>query len=354
MNRLAGTILKKIKTESTPLIDHDLATFVWRGRSAPFLVGDFTGWDEGQPVKLCRSEPGIWTYQLSLPADAYVEYGFIKDEETLSDPFNPRQTSNGVGGYNNYFGMPDYHPTELTRSLRHIPHGTISQFYLPTDYLIPGTSRMIYLYHPPVTKRVPLLVVWDGQEYLKRVRLNYIVDNLVAQGRMRPVAMAFVTNADQKSRTGEYACNDATLYFLMTKVMALAESELNLIDIRSNPGEFGIVGSSMGGLMALYTAARKPQVFGKVLSQSGAFSFGSFDMVVYDLLDQVETHPLKIWMDVGGYDLPDVLESNRHMRDTLARRGYAPIYREYNAGHNHPAWRDDIWRGLESLYGVAK
>jgi enterochelin esterase-like enzyme len=351
---LVSTILKRLKTEITPLIDNNMATFVWRGRNPPHLAADFTGWDEGSPVKLNKNEPGIWTYQLNLPEDAYIEYGFIKGEETLSDPFNPRQTSNGIGGYNNYFGMADYYPTDLTRNLRHIPHGTISQFYLPTDYLIPGTSRMVYLYRPPVTDRVPLLVVWDGQEYLKRVRLNYIVDNLVAQGRMRPVAMAFVTNADQKTRTGEYACNDATLFFLMSKVMALAERELNLVDIRSNPGVFGVIGSSMGGLMALYTAARKPQVFGKVLCQSGAFSFGSFDMVVYALLDQAEVLPLKIWMDVGKYDMPDLLESNCHMRDTLIRRGYPLTYHEYNAGHNYPAWRDDIWRGLESLFGVVK
>ena len=38
----------------------------------------------------------------------------------------------------------------------------------------------------------------------------------------------------------------------------------------------------------------------------------------------------------------------------MIERGYLLAYHEYNAGHNYPAWRDDIWRGLEALYGVNK
>jgi len=351
---MAGPILKRLKTEQTPLIDGNIATFVWRGRSAPYLEGDFTGWDEGSPVKLVKSEPGIWTYQLTLPSDAYIEYGFRDEEESIHDPFNTRQTPNGIGGYNNFLYMPDYQPTIFTKYNRNIPHGIVRQFHLNVDYYVIGNHRSVYLYQPPVTEPVPLVVIWDGQEYLKRARLNYIVDNLIAQGKMRPIAMAFVTNAGQSSRAIEYACNEATLYFLMTKVMSLAAKELNLIDIRSAPGEYGIMGSSMGGLMALYTGTRLPHFFGKVFSQSGAFSFGNFDLVVFDLLERNIRRLLNIWMDVGMYDIPELLESNQRMHNMLVDRGYPVTYREYHAGHNFPAWRDDIWRGLEFLYGIGK
>lgn len=349
---MAGMILRRLKSEKTPLIDTNRATFVWRGRTAPRLVGDFSGWDDGIPIKMEKSASGLWTHQLNLPPDAYIEYGFIYDQETQVDPLNPRRTSNGVGGYNSYFGMSEYKPTDLTRKLRQVVHGRITHYCLPTENLISGSTRRIYLYQPPVTEPVPLVVVWDGQEYLKRVRLNYILDNLFAQGRIRPIGLAFVSNNDQRSRTGEYACNDATLFFLLTKVIPLAKRELNLLDIRKNPGEYGIMGSSMGGLMALYTGARQPEIFGKVFSQSGAFAFGGFDMGVFTLLGCQKIYPMKIWMDVGIYDIPGLLESNRRMSNLLLQRGYSYTYREYNAGHNYPAWRDDIWRGLEMLYGV--
>jgi enterochelin esterase family protein len=40
------------------------------------------------------------------------------------------------------------------------------------------------------------------------------------------------------------------------------------------------------------------------------------------------------------------------MAKLLTRKGYEVTYREYNGGHNYPAWRDDVWRGLETLFGA--
>jgi enterochelin esterase-like enzyme len=348
---MAESIIKRLKTEPAPFIDNNIVTFIWRGRKPPVLVGDFTGWDDENPAIMVKSEPGVWTYQFNVLSDAYIEYGFQKQGESILDPLNPRQTTNGIGGYNNYFSMPEYKPTNLARKIRNISHGTITKYNNPTEYIIPGRKRSIHLYRPPTNKPVPLLVVWDGQDYLNRIHLNYIVDNLISQGRIRPLALAFVDNGGQEIRTIEYACNDATLVFLMTEVIPLAKKELNLIDINAVPGAFGILGSSMGGLMALYAGVRIPQVFGHVLCQSGAFSWGSFDMVVFDLVQKGEMLPLRIWMDVGMYDLAGLLDSNRRMQAVLNRQGYPITYREYPGGHNYPAWKDDIWQGLEALYG---
>jgi enterochelin esterase-like enzyme len=351
---MTDSILKRLKTQSSPIIDNNTATFVWKGRTPPVLAGDFTGWDDENPAIMLKSEPGVWTYQLTFLSDAYIEYGFLKGEESIVDPFNPRLTPNGIGGYNNYFYMPEYKPTTLGKKKRKIPHGTITSHAIPIEYFSAGKNRTVHLYHPPVTEPVPLVVVWDGQDYLNRIHLNYIIDNLISQGRIQPLALAFVENGGQELRTVEYACSEATLVFLMKEVMPLAKREFNLIDINAFPGAFGVLGASLGGLMALYTGARIPHVFGNVFSQSGAFSWGSYDMVVFDLLQQGEMRPLKIWLDVGIYDLSGLLVSNQRMQKMLNQRGYPITYQEYHAGHNYPAWRDNIWRGLEALYGVRK
>ena len=47
-------------------------------------------------------------------------------------------------------------------------------------------------------------------------------------------------------------------------------------------------------------------------------------------------------MDVGRYEW--LLEPNRRLHELLGERGYDVTYHEYNAGHNYPAWRDDLWR----------
>jgi enterochelin esterase family protein len=107
----------------------------------------------------------------------------------------------------------------------------------------------------------------------------------------------------------------------------------------------------MGGLMALYTGYRLPEIFGRVLSQSGAFTVGKTDMVIYELIQHGDVKPLHIWMDVGKYDFGTLTRANPRLYDLLCKRGYPVTYREYPAGHNYPAWRDDVWRGLEHLYG---
>ena len=107
----------------------------------------------------------------------------------------------------------------------------------------------------------------------------------------------------------------------------------------------------MGGLMALYTGLRLPHIFNHVLSQSGAFSSDEYDPVVYDLIRHIPVQPVKIWMGVGAYDFTDILTGNRAMLAALQEHGYTVCFRQNNAGHNFPAWRDDVWRGLEWLYG---
>jgi enterochelin esterase-like enzyme len=174
-----------------------------------------------------------------------------------------------------------------------------------------------------------------------------ILDNLIAQRRIRPLALAMPYHAGQ-ARGVEYACNDVHLAFLFHHVLPLAQKELNLVDIQANPGVYGILGASMGGLMALYSGLRAPHIFGRVLSQSGAFVVAEGDTVTWDLVEHGPVRPLKIWMDVGRYEW--FLTCNRRVRDLLSTRGYDLAYREYNSGHNYASWRNDLWRGLEWLF----
>jgi enterochelin esterase-like enzyme len=44
------------------------------------------------------------------------------------------------------------------------------------------------------------------------------------------------------------------------------------------------------------------------------------------------------------------LDANRAMKRLLLERNYPVVYREYPAGHNYTAWRQDVWRGLENCF----
>jgi enterochelin esterase-like enzyme len=343
-------ILLRAQTAGTPLIDGETATFVWHGKHPPAIIGDFTNWEDGAPRTFKRRSRGLWTCSMTFPADAYLEYAFLMDGQRLPDPFNPRTTPNGLGKINHYFYMPAGSPAEFAGRNPSIPHGTVTRHVVWTGSmdLVIGRKRVVHLYQPPVAELVPLMVVWDGVDYLRRARLPVIIDNLIAQERIRPRALAMVQNAG-RARIVEYACSDPTLGFLTQSILPLARSNLRLTDPQE--GNYGVLGASMGGLMALYTGLRLSHIFSNVLSQSGAFSSDEYEPVAYDLIRHAPVQPIKIWMGVGAYDFTDILTGNRTMLRALQERGYTVCFRQNNAGHNFPAWRDDIWRGLVWLYG---
>ncbi len=331
-------------------IENDIATFEWRGSSAPRLIGDFNNWEITRAIRLTRSAKNFWTHTLTLPRDAYMEYAFVQRGRRLRDRLNPHPlTPNGVGAFNNYFYMPDAAPTTLFKRERNVPHGKVTHHKITAPRLITTPSRLVHLYQPPTSDPCPLIVVFDGEEYLKRACLPIIVDNLIAQKRIRPVALAMIENGGAENRFVEYACADATVNLLTYVVLPLARKHLNLLN---DEGAHAALGASMGGLISLYTALRLPHIFGKVISQSGGFPLDGDTSVILDLVDFSPKESIKIWMDIGKYDFPFLMDTNPRMRDLLIGKGYDVTYREYGGGHNWPSWRDEVWRGIETIFAL--
>jgi enterochelin esterase-like enzyme len=344
------SLLEQVKEHGNPIIDGTSVTFVWRGKKAPCLVDDLHFWDEN-PQPLAKSAPGVWSISFELPANAYLEYAFldVKTGQRLPDAFNHKTAYNGVGGHNHYFYMPQAEgPTALARPRPGGLRGWVSRHTVPTEGFACGRERRVYLYHPPVKEPVPLLVVYDGLDYLRRGRLAEIVDNLIAEKRMRPVAVAFAENGGE-GRAAEYCCSEATLLFLQRQVLPLASREANVVDHEKQPGVHGILGSSAGGIMAMFTGLRLPHIFGKVFAQSGSYQLWEHETNLFAMVRHQPSADLRIWLDVGMLEWPWLLESNRRMHSLLRERGYDVSYREFVAGHCFTAWRNCMWRGLETL-----
>lgn len=355
MKSISQNWLARAQSEGAPLTDDHTATFVWQGAEPPLLRGDWNDWDEASPLPWRRVAGGrrrptaesVWIATLELAPDAYMEYCLGADDGRVDDPFNPRRVFNGVGQFNHWFYMPQGSPTPLATRRRDVARGELIRLELPTRQWIAGQQRRLILYRPAAAGPAPLLLVYDGPDYLRRASLATLVDNLIAQRRIRPIALAMLANG-RGSRMAEYAGSDATLGFVHELVLPAARQQLDLIDITQEPGAFGVMGASMGGLMALATGLRLPQIFGRVLSQSGAFHLGPYRTTALELVEQGPVQPLRIWLDVGRYEW--LLASNRSTYARLQARGYDVSCREFNAGHNYVAWRDDLWRGLEALF----
>lgn len=335
--------LERARNAGTPLIDGDTATFVWAGKAAPVLRSDMTGWWPGAPPwRLSETQPGVWTHTLSLPVDTYLEYAYFDGDTRLPDPFNPWRTPTGIENHvNNYVYMPGA-PRPVWDETPGVAAGEVTEVTLPARMLTDGL-RGVRLYRPPAPGPYPLLVVYDGNDYLNRARLPLVLDNLLAQGRIRPLAALLIDN-HPKARVPEYACSEATLMFVVHDALAWARQQLPLLD---TPGAHGVMGASMGGLMALFSALRQPDVFGHVLAQSGAYGWRE-ESVVFDLARWQTPPRLRVYQSVGRYEW--LLDVNRRLHEVLAGRGYDAAYQEFNAGHNYPAWAADLSAGLAWLF----
>ncbi len=93
-----------------------------------------------------------------------------------------------------------------------------------------------------------------------------ILDNLLSQGRIPPLAALFVGNGDDRFQ--DFQSTQTFTTSLSSELMPWVRANMHLLaDARRTI----VTGYSAAGLEAAYVAYAHPELFGNVLSQSGAF-----------------------------------------------------------------------------------
>ncbi|MCS6993854.1 MAG: alpha/beta hydrolase-fold protein [Anaerolineales bacterium] len=332
-----------------PIITGNTVTLTWHGEQAPYLLSDLHGWEE-HPQPFQAVDKGGWAVSFELPLNAYLEYAFYdpQTKQRLPDPLNRKRVYNGVGGWNHFFYMPEAQPTPWLKPPSGGLRGQITRYTVTAERVTASKARRVWLYRPPGNDPLPLLLVYDGEDYLRRGKLAVIVDNLIAARRIRPLAIAFVQNGGA-ARMVEYSQADSTLLFVMRQILPLAACELNLVDYEKHPGVHGVLGASMGGLMAVFTALCLPFVFGKAISQAGAFALWQQETVTMQMVRYFPKPDVQLWLDCGVMDF--LREPNRRMAALLSEKGYRATYRENGGAHNYTTWRNACVEALETLFG---
>ncbi len=170
------------------------ATFSLYAPSAKevFLFGDMTHWQDGK-LPMQRGENGVWQLKLQLRSGQW-HYKFEVDTRRIPDPLNPlvAEDGMGMGECHSYVFLGeegDWH--DKARS----PKGQLSDVVIPAARL--GATLPGQLYLPPgtaETDRLPLLTLMHGHQmranqWATNGRLKQYMDNLLAQGAIRPFAI---------------------------------------------------------------------------------------------------------------------------------------------------------------------
>lgn len=373
----------EIKRQGTPLSEtlegddrHSLVTFLWRATFETYNV--LVWWapysqehpDDYQMKRLPDTD--LWYKTLRFPKGARFLYQ-LSPNDTLSrasnaqryatvqaDLLNPRRQPNdpNLTKYEVFSiaELPGAPPQPYVEQRAGVPAGKVERHRLKSTIL--GNEREIIIYTPPGYESgadpYDLLVLFDGETYGENIPAPIILDNLIAERKIKPLVAVLIGNASPDTRGRELSCNPKFEELLGEELMPWVREHYR---VTKDPARSLVGGLSLGGLAAACLALRHPGMFGNVLVQSGAFWWapdrdkGEEPNWLARQYAAASRSGLKFFMEAGAFE-NDILESSRHLRDVLRAKGYEVHYQEFAGGHDRLSWRGSLADGLIALMGT--
>lgn len=333
--KMIDSFMVVARAQGIPYIEDTIANFIYRGSgSNVYLSGDFNGWSSSADKLIKVSGTNFFYISKIFERDARLDYKFIVDGNWILDPNNPKTCPGGFGP-NSELAMPDYvQPVEI-KYYPEIPHGVLRDTIFFSSYL--NNSRTIRVYLPPdyesSTDSFPVILMHDGLEYVSLASMHNVLDYLIAHNKIEPIIGVFVPPVN---RTPEYAGNQMNSFknFIVQELLPYIRSRYR---VKSGPENCAVAGASNGGNISLYLALNNPEVFGNVAAQSSN--------VISSISDGFQNNPklnLKVYLDIGKYDISILIPLVRNLKSILLSKGYDLIYREFNEGHSWGNWRAHI------------
>jgi enterochelin esterase family protein len=301
---------------------------------------------------LISAEDSLTPFAAREPADAG---GWVAD--LRPDPLNPRrfveppdEDSPGASEYvSSIVELPGAPPQPFVRERAGVAKGRVELIRYGVGAAKEG--RRVWVYTPPGYRPdgrpYRLLVLFDGWQYTHLIPVPTILDNMIADGVIPPTVAVMV---DQKERVKELYLNPSFADLVAGELVPWVRRRYH---VTRSPREAVVGGLSLGGVAAAYTAMRHAEVFGGVLSQSGAFQYKPEDPA--RLVRRLATRarlPIRFYLEAGLLEVnetPSLLHTNRHLRDVLEAKGYEVTYSEFNGRHDAVCWRGSLSQGLAAL-----
>ena len=142
-------------------------------------------------MPMTKDSIGIWSVTVGPVRPDIYPYSFTADGVTVMDPANedffPNERFKA-----SLVDVPGFTP--LIHAIRDVPHGSVNYEYYPS---IEGTTGSLVVYIPPgydkdPAKKYPVFYLISGttdteETFFKVGRTNLILDNLIAEGKAKPM-----------------------------------------------------------------------------------------------------------------------------------------------------------------------
>jgi enterochelin esterase family protein len=330
--------------------DDNTVTFRLRAPEAKQVrlvgVAILTGLGKGnQPVPFVKGDDGVWTLTVGpLRPDMYA-YHFNVDGVQMADPNNT---------YAAFTAMPPYSELIVHGSgpayydARNVPHGSVTRHVYHSD--VTNGERELYVYTPPGydrAKTYPVLYLVGGSgelpsNWIYDGRANFILDNLLAEGKAEPMLIAIPNNQVIHRNHPQHVELTFKIFEdeMRKHVVPLVDREYST---RREPKGRALSGLSMGGRHTMFAGFNSLDLF----ASFGVLSAGDVDS---------ETTLAKFLNDAGVNQKIDYLFVGQGTGEAEGRMGARAValhdaltkhnitHEYYVGGHGAHDWA--TWRHL--------
>ncbi len=348
------------RQELFPLVDGDAATFFyWDGQPADSVCLKHWVFGLSSTVQFQRiPHTDAFYLFLDLPKGARVEYKLevVRDGKHLwtADPRNTRRAYDPFGS-NSVCPAGSYREPNWVQPDRAARQGRLEEGEVKSTLF--GDTRHYRMYVPAEArpgKRYPLLIVHDGRDFLHFASMKTVLDNLIHRHEVAPLLVCFTSGVD---RNTEYAANPVHADHLSNELLPALEARYPIL-----PGaqHRGLMGASFGAVASLYAKAQHPDVWGRLLLQSGSFAFTDigdhqrgalWDPIVRFINGFRESQQhlhARVYASCGTFE--SLIYYNRSLVPLFAKRTDDFLFTEAPDGHNWINWRDRLREGLTFLF----
>ncbi len=308
-----------------------------------------------ESLPLTKDDRGVWSGSLrGLRPDGYT-YIYMVDGAPTVDQKN---TGAKVGprGNNNRFLMPGYPDFYADRP---VAHGKVEINFCTSELL--KETRKVWVYTPPgystSSERYPVLYLLHGSGdleggWVEEGRANFILDNLIADGKARPMLVVMPRgHVMADAQIDREKNNDVLQQVLYKEVVPYVDSHYRTLADRTNRA---IMGLSMGGGQTLRFGLQNLGLFASVVALSPAIRYPeeTYKKMFAELIANPErtNRQIKRLLIFCGtkdhlLDASDAFDkflTSNHIVHEYRRTDYEQMWPGRRDDHTWPIWRMNL------------
>lgn len=325
---------------------------------------------DGKDHPLTKGENGVWSVTIGPLAPDIYTYSFRVDGPAPNgvvalDPRNVN-TKYGYGGFGpvSVVEVPGDGPAFY--DVKPVPHGQVSIRPYVSKTL--GVARTVWVYTPPNYDKgsnFPVLYLLHGAGDIESGwtmigRANNILDNLIAEGKAKPMVVVMPLGhaiqsfwagpaknatvpagapAAGPAAAGQQAALQPFNRDLLDDVMPLIESTYK---VSKKADDRAIAGLSMGGGQTVNVAFNRPELFRYVGLMSPAVNGGMEQQYsVFKDPSKVNQQFKLLWMSVGKDDTL-VGAGDKAFEEALTKNNVKHTFHFVEGRHEWTVWRNHL------------